>query len=116
MAYAHARLTEITTLPNSAGAVFTQPSGKTSYIRIIHIHNSNTTAESVKLYKVPDSGGSVGSAGATNEIYAETIEGGGTRVLEYPAQGLILKDQNETIQGVTTTASKVTIEINGGQE
>ena len=116
MAYAHARLTEITTIANSAGALYTKAAGTSVYVRLIVLHNGNTAPEAVKLYVVPDSGGSAGTAATTNEIYAETIEAGGTRVLEFPAQGIILKDNGETIQGVTTTASKVTFQAFGGSE
>lgn len=116
MAYAHARLTEITTVASSAGALYTKAAGTSVYVRLMVLHNGNTTAEAVKLYVVPDSGGSAGTAGTTNEIYAETIEAGGTRVIEFPAQGIILKDNGETIQGVTTTASKVTFQAFGGLE
>lgn len=116
MAYAHTRLTEITTIANSAGALYTKAAGTTVYVRLIVLHNGNTTAEAVKIYVVPDSGGSAGTAGTTNEVYAETIEAGGTRILDFGAQGIMLKDNGETIQGVTTTASKVTFQAFGGVE
>lgn len=116
MAFAYGKLTEITTLPNSAGAVLTNAASTTTYIRGIMLHNGNTTAETVILYKVPDSTGSVGTAATTNEIYKEVISPGATTILEFPVPGIILTDENDTIQGTTTTASKVTIQFIGATE
>lgn len=116
MAFAYANLIPITTLPNSAGAVYTNPASKTSYVRSIVLHNANTTAETVKLYLVPDSTGAVGTAGVTNKIFEEEMAAGATTIIEFPAPGLMLTDENDTIQGVTTTASKVTITATGGAE
>lgn len=114
--FSYDRLTDVTTIANSAGALFTQPASQVTYIRSIIIHNSNTTAEVVKLYDVPDNGGAVGTAGATNEFYGETLQPLETVMIEFPVPGKILKDRNETIQGVTTTASKVTFAMYGGKE
>lgn len=116
MAFDYANLTEITTIASTAGAVLTNGASETTYIRMINIHNSNTTTETVKLYLVPDSTGSVGTAGDTNKIYEEDIASNETRIIEYPVPGLMLTDENDTVQAVTDTASKVTITITGGQE
>lgn len=116
MAFDYQRLTEITTLPSAAGVVYTKSSGTKAYVRLIVLHNSNTISEAVKLYVVPDSAGSVGTPGVTNEIYSESLAAGDTRIIEFATPGLLLLDNNETIQGVTTTASKVTITITGGLE
>lgn len=116
MAFDYSRLSQITTIPSTVGAVYTNPTGKKSYIRLIQIFNSNTTPETVKIYNVPDSGGSVGTAAVTNQFYEVLLNPKETVLIEYPAPGLILIDINDTIQAVTTTASKVTIEIIGGLE
>ena len=116
MAFEYDRLTEITTLATAAAAVFTNPAAQTTYIRSIEIHNGNTSAEAVKLYDVPDNAGAVGTAATTNEFYSETLLAGATRLIEYEAPGKILKDENDTIQGVTDTVSKVTLSIMGGKE
>ena len=116
MAFDYARLVEITTIPNTVGALYTHPVSTKAYVRLISIHNGNTVSETVKLYKVPNSGGSVGTPGITNCFFEESIPAYGTRILEYAPPGLMLLDLNETIQAVTNTASVVTIEINGGLE
>jgi hypothetical protein len=116
MAFAYGKLTEITTLPNSAGAVLTNAASTTTYIRGIMLHNGNTTAETVILYKVPNSTGSVGTAATANEIYKEIMAPAATTFLEFPTPGMIMTDTNDTIQGTTTTASKVTIQFTGATE
>lgn len=116
MAFAYGKLAEITTLPSSAGAVYTNPAATTTYIRGIQLHNGNTTPEAVILYKVPDNATAVGSAAVTNEIFKETMGAGATVFLEYPVPGMVLTDENDTIQGTTTTASKVSIQFQGATE
>jgi hypothetical protein len=39
-----------------------------------------------------------------------------TSIIDLGTPGLILEDTNDSIQAVTTTASKVTIQIMGGTE
>lgn len=116
MGFEYDRLLQITTIPAAAGAVFTNPASQTTYIRIIEIHNGNTAAEDVKLYDVPDNAGAVGVAAVANEFYSETLGAGKTRILTYEIPGKILKDENDTIQAVTDTASKVTVSFMGGKE
>ena len=116
MSFSYDRLTDVTTIASSAGALFTQPSSQVTYIRLIIMHNANTTAEAVVLYDVPDSTGSVGTAGVTNRFFSATLQPGETVMIEFAAPGKILKDTNETIQGATTTASKVTFAMYGGKE
>jgi hypothetical protein len=118
MAFDWAKLTEITYIASSAGAIYTNPAATTSYIRLIIIHNNNTTVEQVQLYNVPDSGG-VGTAGDANIFFNVAIQPSETVVLGsdmLPVPGIILTDENDTLQGVTTTASKVTVQIFGGTE
>lgn len=117
MAYAHAELHAIQYIPSSAGALYTQgASPATGFLRTIIVFNGNTTAELVKLYKVPNSTGSVGTAGASNQFYQESIEAGGTRIIDVSAQGIMFTATNDTLQGTTTTASKVTIQLYGGTQ
>lgn len=116
MSFNYARLTEIAQVSDSVGAVYTNPSGVTSYIRTIILHNTNTSTEEVKLYTVPDNSGSVGTASSANKWYNESLGAGETRVIEFAAPGIILLDENDTIQAVTNTASKVTIQIYGAIE
>lgn len=116
MAFDYLRIQEIAQLGNSAGTLYANPSSKKTYIRLIVLHNTNTTSETVRLYLVPDSSGSEGSAGDANKFYQGTISPNDTVIMEFPTVGLMLIDTNDTIQGYSTTASKVTCQIYGGQE
>ena len=116
MAFAYARVLEITTLPAAAASVYTNPAATTTYIRGIILHNGNTVTEAVKLYNVPDNAGAVGTAAVTNEIYSESMVAGATTMLEFPIPGIMLTDGNDSIQGVTTNANKVTIQLLGATE
>lgn len=118
MAYTHGRLVSsgITTISDSVGAVVTNDSGETTYIRLIVIHNTNTTAETVLLHYVPDNAAAVGTAADANKIWEKSVTADETIYIEFPAQGIVMSDTNDTIQAVTDTASKVTIMAFGGTE
>lgn len=119
MSFTYKRLTDVITLATSAATTipYTHTSAAlTTYVRLINIHNSATSGQAVTLYQVPDTAGSAGTAGPTNAIYKETLAADDTAIIEYPIPGLMLTDLNDTIQGETDTASKVTITITGGQE
>lgn len=116
MALQHTRLQDITTLPSSAGASYTNPASTITYIRQIIIHNSNTTSEQVSLWNVPDSGGSLGTSGDTNRFYRQTLVPNETVFIDFAGPGLILVQQNDAIFGLTTTASKVTITFIGDKD
>lgn len=117
MAFVYSQLTPITTIANSTPAVvYTNPASTTSYVRTIVIHNTNTSAETVTLYNVPDNAGAAGTAAATNQFYKQEIAADSTVILEFAVPGIMLTDTNDTLQASTTTASKVTIQITGGTE
>lgn len=115
MSFEYGRLAEIAYVGSSAAAVYTNPAS-TSFIRLIILFNGNTTAELVKLYNVPNSGGAAGTASEANQFYEESIGAKETIILDLPVPGLVLTDLNDTIQAETTTGSKVTVQIMGGQE
>ena len=116
MAFVYSILTEITTLPGTVGAVYTNAASTTAYIRSITLHNANTTTEAVILWNVPDNGGAGGTAADTNQFFSQSLLADETVIIEWPAPGLQLEDTNDTIQADTTTASKVTIQIMGAKE
>ena len=116
MAFAYDRLTEITYVAAAAGTVFTNPAAQTTYVRLIVIHNTNATAETVDLWNVPDNAGAVGTASDANKFWQESVAADATTMIEFPVPGLVLESENDTIQAKTTTGSKVTIQIFGGKE
>ena len=95
-------------IASSAGAIYTNEATETSFIKSVVIHNTNTTAETVKLYVVPDSGGSLGTAGVSNLMHNISVAADATVHIEFPGPGIVLKGTKDSIQAVTTTASKVT--------
>jgi hypothetical protein len=101
------QLTEITTLPSSNGTLYTNPASTKTFVRGAIFHNTNTTSEIVTINVVPDSAGSVGTAAAANRIVKSTLLPDETQFFEFP-YGIVLLDVNDTIQGFTTTAGKVT--------
>jgi hypothetical protein len=116
MAFAYTRLTEITTIAAAAAALTTNAAGKTTYIRLIILFNGETTAENVILYNVPDNAAAVGTAGETNEFFNQSMAANETRILEFARPGIMMTGTNDTIQGTTDTASKVTYQAYGGLE
>jgi len=117
MAFDYEILTEITTVDgSSASALYTNAASKKGFLRLMIIHNANTTIETVKLYNVPDSAGSAGTAGVTNKIFEEDLVPNETYQWELKEPGIIMEDTNDTLQGVTSTSSKVTFQAFGGIE
>lgn len=112
MARQYTRLTNIQYVASSAGAIYTNPVSTKSYIKSLVLFNGNTSSETVKLYNVPDSTGSVGTAGASNQ-FAEIVLGSLETLMFDMPYPVTLIDTNDTIQASTTTASKVTVQILG---
>jgi len=118
MAFIYKRLAEIQYVASSAGSIYTHDTAvySKSHPTLIILHNGNTTAETVKLYNVPDNGGAVGTAGVANIFYNKSILAGETVFIEAPNPGLVMEDDNDSIQAVTDTGSKVTAQMFGGAE
>lgn len=113
MAIIRGKLIDIQFVSATTGVLYANPATTKSFIGGITLFNGNTTAESVKLYNVPDSSGSVGTAAPVNQFLDVSLEPLETFVFEFPADGAVLSDLNDTIQGVTNTGSKVTIQFHG---
>ena len=120
MSFDYEILSAITTLPASttSGAMVTNVAGQKTGIRLVNIFNSSTAGtETVKMYLVPQTtGGAAGTAAATNQIYEEAIPSKETRIIAYDVPGLMMENENDTLQAETDTASKVTFTATGGQE
>lgn len=115
MARQYTRLADIAYVASSAGAVYTNPAATISYIKSVVLFNNNSTAETVKLYNVPDSGGSVGTASAANQFAEISLATKETLMFDLPYP-ITLIDTNDTIQASTTTGSQVTIQILGDKD
>ena len=101
MALAKANLGYPTVITNtSTSAVYTVSGGKKAYIRGVIIYNASagaTTAQTVTIYLVPNSGGSAGTAAASNAIARVSLAPDDTYFfeLQYP---FILESNGDTIQ------------------
>jgi hypothetical protein len=117
MALQRAKLADIATVAASPASVYTNtPAGTKTYIKGIVLHNTNTTAETVKVYSVPDNGsGGTGSAAATNRVLNVSLPANDTLIVEFPS-ALVLTDNGDSLQAETSTASKVTITVLGDKE
>jgi hypothetical protein len=115
MARQYTRLANIQYIASSAGAIYTNAASTISYIKSLVLFNGNTSTETVKLYNVPDSTGSVGTAGDANQFAEISLDAKETLMFDLPYPITII-DENDTIQGVTTTASKVTVQILGDKD
>ena len=113
MALAPAKLSEIDYIASTAGSVYTNPAATTTYVKTLLIHNTNTTTEAIVINRVPNSGGSLGTAAASNRMYNFNLVANDTIELKFEGPGQILTAQNDAIFAVTTTASKVTITVMG---
>jgi len=117
----------------STVAISTVGSGKTTYIRSIVICNtftgtiSSTIAQTVQIYAVPNSGGSVGVATAGNRIGRVSLTADDTFFydLQYPITlqntGDSIQVYNEgtnayTLSGIATANNPVNVMVLGDKE
>jgi len=117
----------------STVAISTVGSGKTTYIRSIVICNtftgaaSSTLSQTVQIYAVPNSGGSVGVATAGNRIGRVSLTADDTFFfdLQYP---ITLQNNGDSIQvfnegtyaygfsGLTTATNPINVMVLGDKE
>ena len=99
-------------LAATAGAIYTVGAATTANVKTIVLFNAGSGTNTVKLYAVPNSGGSVGTAAAANQFFEEAIAPKTT--IEFsPAFPIVYSAQNDTIQGSATNATQVTYFVMG---
>lgn len=91
-------------LPNSQTDIYDPASGVTGCIHNITLHNTNTVAETVEIWKH--------NGTTAYKIFKGDIDPDDTIIIEYGNDGLVV-DGAHKIQGKATTAAKVTIDICG---
>lgn len=96
-------------LPNSVGDLYVPGAGVTAHVHNIVIYNDNTINELVVINH---------NDGANNYcIFKATVVPNDTVILSFPNEGIVLLNSGgDKITGNTTTASKVTYDINGSEE
>lgn len=115
MARQNTRLADIQYIPSSVGSIYANAALGKTFIAGFVLFNNNTTAEIVNLHNVPDSTGSVGTAGNGNKFHQVTLAAKETSILEFDYP-ICLLDTNDSIQASTTTGSMVTVMILGDRD
>lgn len=103
-------------LGSSATVLYTVPTGKKATITHIILYNGNSTEETPVLYYVLNSGGSVGTPTNSDIFLKEDVASEETFVFDIPKTGMILENENDTIQGLSTTADVVNYFVYGIEE
>jgi hypothetical protein len=118
MALAKVGLGTVTRIGTSTTTtVYTVGSAKTTYIRSVVIHNTDTANSStVKIHIVPVSGGSVGTASSGNQLAQLSIQPVDTYFFEL-AYPITLATNNDSVQiANTSTAAAINVLILGDKE
>jgi hypothetical protein len=111
MAITRGKLADIAYIASTAGSVYANPSSTKTFIKGFSVFNVAGTSQTVKLFNVPDSGGSLGTdANQCFEVVLATKE---AFAWEWPGDGLVLTDTNDSLQASSTNASSVTIVLHG---
>ena len=117
MTVASKRLIEIVAMPSSIGTLFANPAGKTSYVQQMIMYNGDGVDRIVEIHNVPDAAAAVGVAADANKFLEFSLKADETVFLDFGKPGVILVDENDTIQGlVASTTGKVTVQASGFQE
>jgi len=99
-------------LTASVAAQVTGATGKTTYVKMVLLHNTDTAnTYTVTLYHYA----SGGSAGVTNEVWKVDLAPQETLMVEFAGPGMVLAP-GDVLSGLCDTASKVTIGVYGGEE
>lgn len=96
--------------------IYTNPANTKSYIKGFVLHNAGISSAFCKMYDVPNSAGSVGSASSNNQFFSQFLNTGETTFLEYPYP-LTLANTNDSIRFYNSTSGQViNIQILGDRD
>jgi hypothetical protein len=113
MAIVRGKLADIAYISSTVGSVYANPAATKTFVKGWTLFNVGANSETVKIYNVPDSTGSLGTAGNGNQCFEVVLSSKETFVFDAPGDGIPLGDTNDSIQAVTTNASSVTIILHG---
>lgn len=116
MAFDFYKLLSGTLITNSITAVYTNTASITTFMRLITLCNFSDSSVTISVYRVPNSGGSVGTAADKDLIFKGVVSGGSTVLFDVPNPGFILDSENDTLQVVASITGVSTIHIDGGKE
>lgn len=111
----HAKLSDIKTLLSTPNLIYANPASTKTYIRELVLHNTGSSAETVKIYNVPDNNGTLGTTSSLNRFANVSIAVNETLFLafEFP---IVLTDLNDALLAESTTNNSVTVQILGDKE
>ena len=105
MAVDHKILAEMAgvTTAGTTLSIFANPAGTTTTVRQIWLHASSEglkgfSGSTIKMWVVPDSITAVGKPCVTNQFFQRSITTNETYILDCGVPGIIMADQNDTIQ------------------
>jgi len=116
MAIVHGKLADIQYIPSTAGSVYANPSTTKSFVKGFSVFNVAATSQTVKLFNVPDSGGSLGTAADANQCFEVVLATKEVFGWDWPGDGIALEDVNDSLQASSTNANSVTILLHGAKE
>ncbi|ATW62770.1 hypothetical protein SCBWM1_gp86 [Synechococcus phage S-CBWM1] len=116
MAILRGKIADIQTIPSSTGVLYANPASTGTFVGGITLHNTSGVTETVELFNVPDDSSSVGTASLSHRFLKVELVADSTVSYLYPGDGIPLTDTNDTIQGVCTTAGKVTVMFSGPKQ
>jgi len=108
------KLADIQYLATVAGSIYANPASTETFIKSIILHNNDTVTRTATLYNVPDNSGAVRTATVAHQFFRQDLVPNETIILEFMV-GLSLSDTNDTIQGLASSASKITVQLLGGR-
>jgi hypothetical protein len=94
MGFVYTQLMGVSAVPTSATAIYANPAATKSYVSTIELHNTQSAQRVVTIYLVPNSGGSLGTALSSNEVWKVTLPALDTMLIE-PSFPYILTAEND---------------------
>lgn len=117
MAIVRDKLFNAVGIGSTVSALFTCPSSTKIFYSGFTLHNTNSTSETVSLFNVPNSNGSVGVATTVPHRFLRvSLSANETLVYEFPSDGMVHNATNDTIQGSSTTSGRVNIIPHGTKD
>ncbi len=118
MAYTETRFADTQQLGTAASAAVINSSGQKAYVHQILAMNCGTAAAYLKLYRVPDVGGTatgtaVGTGSGANQIYEYQLAARESKIIDFVKQGVVLKDAYDSIQWNSDVANSVVVSMDG---
>lgn len=115
MARLNTKLADIQYVPSTVGSVYANAASGKTFVTGCILFNNDTAARTVSAHNVPDSSGSLGTAGNANKFLEVNLAAKEMFLLEldYP---MVLTDTNDSIQMSASAASQVTVILLGDRD